>query len=89
MTWHGADPGGINCFGVAALEDDGSFKTWLCSSVDEAMTKIVEPTGVGIDCPLWWSSGEGGGRLADGWLRQTYQIPPGTVQSVNSLRGQF
>jgi predicted nuclease with RNAse H fold len=87
LTWYGADPGGTNSFGVAALEDDGSFKTWLCSSVDEALTKIVRPSGVGIDCPLWWSSGAGGGRFADSWLRKTYRISPGTVQSANSLKG--
>jgi hypothetical protein len=87
LTWYGADPGGINCFGMAALEDDGSFETWLCSSVDEALTKIVQPAGVGIDCPLWWSSGAGGGRFADGWLRKTYGISSGTVQSANSLKG--
>lgn len=87
MTWYGADPGGERCFGVAALEESGSFKTWLCSSVDEALTKIVRPTSVGIDCPLWWSSGAGGGRRADSWLRRTYKIPSGTVQSANSLKG--
>jgi hypothetical protein len=87
LTCYGADPGGINCFGVAALEDNGSFKTWLCSSVDEALTKIVQPSGVGIDCPLWWSSGVGGGRLADRLLRRTYGISSGTVQSANSLKG--
>jgi hypothetical protein len=87
LTWYGADPGGIKRFGVAALEDDGSFNTWLCSSVDEALTKIVQPTGVGIDCPLWWSSGAGGGRFADGWLRETYSISSGTIQSANSLKG--
>jgi hypothetical protein len=77
----------MNGFGVAALEDDGSFKTWLCSSVDEALIKIDQPTGVGIDCPLWWSSGAGGGRFADEWLRKTYRISSGTVQSANSLKG--
>ena len=88
MCWYGADPGGIKSFGVAALlEDDGSFKTWLCSSTDEALARIIQPAGVGIDCPLWWSSGEGGGRLADRWLRKTYRIASGTVQSVNSLKG--
>jgi hypothetical protein len=87
LTWYGADPGGLNCFGVAALADNGSFKTWLCSSVDEALAKIDQPSGVGIDCPLWWSSGVGGGRFADDWLRKTYGISSGTVQSANSLKG--
>ncbi|MCS3496189.1 putative nuclease with RNAse H fold [Bradyrhizobium japonicum] len=87
MGWYGADPGGSDSFGLAALEDDGSFKTWLCSSTDEALATIDQPAGIGIDCPLWWSSKEGGGRRADEWLRKTYRIHPGTVQSVNSLKG--
>jgi hypothetical protein len=29
LTWYGADPGGDHRFGVAALEESGSFKTWL------------------------------------------------------------
>jgi len=36
---------------------------------------------------MWWSAGAGGGRLVDAWLRETYQIASGTVQSVNSLKG--
>ena len=87
MTWYGADPGGIKTFGVAALGEDGTFMTWICSSVDEAMQFIKEPVALGIDCPLWWSSGKGGGRYADEWLRSTYKIHPSTVQSVNSLKG--
>jgi predicted nuclease with RNAse H fold len=88
MAWFGADPGGNNKFGIAKLDGDGSFNTWCCSSVDEAVQLIDDDAeGVGIDCPMWWSSGIGGGRKVDAWLRNTYKIPSGTVQSVNSLRG--
>ena len=87
MAWYGADPGGRNCFGLARLSKDGKFKTTLVSSVDESMDFIEQPTAIGIDCPLWWSSGKGGGRKADRWLRETYGIHPGTVQTVNALRG--
>ncbi len=72
---------------MAALKADGSFETWICSSVDEAFERIEAPAGLGIDCPLWWSSAAGGGRLADRWIRVTYGIASGTVQSVNSLKG--
>lgn len=90
--WYGADPGGRNKdrspkFGLARLDSDGRFETWLRASVDEVVDLVREPLGLGIDAPLWWSSGEGGGRYADSWLRKTYGIHPGTVQSVNSLRG--
>jgi predicted nuclease with RNAse H fold len=87
MLWYGTDPGGANRFGVAALGEDGTYKAWCGSSVDEVLTTITAPIAVGIDCPLWWSSGTGGGRRVDRWLRHTYGIHAGTVQSVNSLRG--
>jgi hypothetical protein len=87
MAWFGADPGGGAFFGLAVLYADGRFETRCCSSVDEAVLWIKDPEAVGIDCPLWWSSAAGGGRLVDSWLRKTFGIHSGTVQSVNSLRG--
>ena len=87
MAWCGADPGGRNNFGIAALHSNGSFETWCCSSVDEALQLMGDYQAVGIDCPMWWTSATGGGRSVDGWLRQAYGIHPGTVQSVNSLKG--
>jgi predicted nuclease with RNAse H fold len=87
MAWFGADPGGVNNFGLAMLHGDGHFETRCCSSVEDAVGWIKGPEAVGIDCPLWWSSAAGGGRSVDMWLRQTYGISSGTVQSVNSLRG--
>jgi predicted nuclease with RNAse H fold len=86
-SWFGCDPGGENKFGVAALSSDGRFETWCVSSVDEAVAHISQPMSLGIDCPMWWSSGAGGGRKVDSWLRKTYKIHPGTVRSVNSLPG--
>jgi Protein of unknown function (DUF429) len=86
--WLGCDPGGKDKFGVAKLFEIGGFETFQVSSVDEVLKLIpVEPLGVGIDCPLWWSSGVGGGRKADKWLRDSYRLSGGQVQSVNSLRG--
>jgi predicted nuclease with RNAse H fold len=91
MTWLGADPGGReNAFGVAALRDDGSFETKCYSSVDQAVQFMMDwdnPQAVGIDCPMWWTSAPGGGRRVDAWIRKTYGVPSGTVQSINSLRG--
>jgi predicted nuclease with RNAse H fold len=89
MTWFGADPGGADNFGVAVLREDGTYNTQCVNCADEAITWIREfgrPNGVGIDCPLWWSSGRGGGRKVDQWLRDQ-GIPPGTVQAPNSLQG--
>ena len=68
MTWFGADPGGENNFGIAVLYEDGTYKTKCVDCADEAIDwirKFGRPNGAGIDCPLWWSSGQGGGREAD------------------------
>jgi predicted nuclease with RNAse H fold len=89
MTWFGADPGGVDNFGVAALREDGTYDTKCVSCADDAMNwvrSLGRPNGVGIDCPLWWSSGRGGGRKADQWIRDQ-GIPQGTAQSANSLQG--
>lgn len=91
--WVGADPGGMNSFGLSLLDADGAASCGTVSSVDEAVSWITDRVGgdvfggIGIDAPLWWSSGPGGGRLADRWIRDKYRIASGTVQSVNSLRG--
>jgi predicted nuclease with RNAse H fold len=87
-VWIGLDPGGLNNFGVAILKDDGSYQTYCVSSAEQAI-KLLQfvPSGVGIDSPLWWSAGVGGGRRADQWIRTTHKIHPGTVQSANSLKG--
>lgn len=92
-TWIGVDPGGKDNFGVAVLHPDGSAYTCCVNCADEAKdvirehVKDREPAGVGVDAPLWWSSGISGGRCVDQWLRDTYHLSGGQVQSVNSLRG--
>lgn len=86
--WFGADPGGIKAFGVAILHDDGTFKSKVVSSADEALAWFHgEPRGIGIDAPLWWSSERSSDRQADRFIRTTYKIHPGTVQAANSLKG--
>ena len=86
--WLGVDPGGENSFGLALLHANEKLETYCVSSTDEAMSKINgEPLGMGIDAPLWWSSGRSSDRLADQWIRKTHKISAGTVQTANSLRG--
>ena len=88
--WVGADPGGIGNFGLAFVDSSGQLRCSTVSSVDEAANQIVaagEPSGVGIDAPMWWSASRGGGRNVDEMLRERYGISSGTVQSANSLRG--
>ena len=89
--WVGADPGGENNFGLAFLDEAGELlDCTTVSSVDEAVDQINcrdAPLGLGIDAPMWWSSRKGAGRKADDWIRRRYQIPSGTVQTANSLKG--
>jgi hypothetical protein len=88
MGWFGADPGGKNCFGIAHVSDAGSFTAELVSCADEALQWIKNrtsfPRGLGIDCPLWWSSWGSGDRRADKWLRKRYNSA--SVLTTNSFR---
>jgi predicted nuclease with RNAse H fold len=91
-VWIGADPGGKGSFGLAILNPDGSTRLWCVNCADEAIKEIgghlsTHPKGIGVDAPLWWSSGLSGDRLADQWLRKTYRLSGGEVQAANSLRG--
>lgn len=91
-TWIGADPGGKGNFGIAVLNEDGSTRTFCAGCADEAVEQVCQsldsaPAGVGVDAPLWWSSGASGDRAVDQWLRKKYRLSGGNVQASNSLRG--
>ena len=90
--WLGADPGGIGNFGIAILADDARPQTLSVDCADEAIAFVRRhldrsPAGIGVDAPLWWSSGRSGDRHADQWLRKRYGLSGGEVQAANSLRG--
>ena len=91
--WIGADPGGAGKFGVAVLDSDGSATTALVDCTDEAFAYVLEhireesPQAVGIDAPLWWSSGRSGSRSADLRLKNQYPNRASSVQAINSLWG--
>jgi predicted nuclease with RNAse H fold len=86
--WVGVDPGGTGAFGLAMLWTSGEVTTFCKSWADEAVDLVTSrPLGVGVDAPLWWSSGRSSERKADQWIRSNYKIHPGTVQTANSLRG--
>ncbi|MBN8453933.1 DUF429 domain-containing protein [Accumulibacter sp.] len=90
--WIGADPGGRGNFGIAILAGNDKPQTASVNCADEAVVFVRArvhhpPAGVGVDAPLWWSSGPSGDRHADQWLRRTYGLGGGQVQAANSLRG--
>ena len=91
-VWIGADPGGKGNFGLAILRSDGSTHTSCVNHADEAIQVVIQhvrsmPSGIGVDAPLWWSSGRSGNRQCDQWLRDEYGFSGGQVQTANSLRG--
>ena len=92
-VWIGVDPGGAANFGVAILKaDESACHTCTVDFVDAAVEIIREhvnamPAAIGVDAPLWWSSGKGGLRKADQWIRRQYGLHPRNVQAVNSLWG--
>ena len=90
--WIGADPGGEGNFGIAVLPGEGRPESASVDCADEAVAFVRArldraPAGIGVDAPLWWSSGRSGSRHADQWLRQRYGLSGGEVQAANSLRG--
>ncbi len=91
-VWVGADPGGRENFGLAILGADGTALAVCVDSCDDAMAVVgqhVKGTvaGIGVDAPLWWSSGRSSDRRADQWIRRTFKLSGGQVQGGNSLRG--
>ncbi len=90
--WVGADPGGRGAFGVAVMRDGHEPQSVLLDCAGEAIAFVRAklegvPSGVGVDAPLWWSSGLSSDRHADQWLRKRYSLSGGEVQAANSLRG--
>jgi predicted nuclease with RNAse H fold len=90
--WIGADPGGNGNFGIAVLSPGGSHWSFTVDCADDAVQLIHERFdldlfGIGIDAPMWWSSGPSGARQADTWIRSRYKLSGGQVQTCNSLQG--
>lgn len=89
QMWVGADPGGINRFGMVILDEDDRYESLTVSCAQEAISMLDgRPAGVGIDAPLWWSSGRSSNRHADQWISNRYRRVIGSsVVRINSLRG--
>ncbi|MDP2846604.1 MAG: hypothetical protein Q8O35_00270 [Humidesulfovibrio sp.] len=88
-VWVGVDPGGKKHFGVAIIGVGRRPLTFCANCADEAVDIVlreasVAPAGLGVDSPLWLSSGPSGDRAADCWVRKERR---GNAQAINSLRG--
>ena len=76
---------------MAALFPDGKVSSERFSCALDAVKWVarnhITPLGVGVDTPLWWSSGVSGLRHADQWLICQYRDARKTVMPINSIRG--
>lgn len=92
----GYDPGGDGRHGLALLSlRDGkptSIETHTCQTSEHVLT-FVEGLGAvaafGVDTLTCWSTGRGGWRPADRWLRQRYRNVRNSVMTPNGLAGSM
>jgi hypothetical protein len=90
----GYDPGGRGAHGLAAVLVEGgrprSISMRTVGTTEEAVA-FVEGTSdviaLGVDTLTCWSTGPGGWRPADRWLRERYKEVASSVQSPNYLSG--
>lgn len=92
----GYDPGGDGKHGLAlATIRDGrtvSLCTQTLNTVEEVMDRLLacdDVQGIGIDTLTCWSTGRGGWRPADRWLRCQYPCVAKSVVAPNSLYGSM
>lgn len=96
-TLIGYDPGGNGNHGLAILQVEAgrprAIAIETCATVEDVLRR-VEPIrdgiGAGVDTLTCWSTGPGGWRPADRWMRQQY--PHAVARSVtapNSLYGSM
>ena len=95
-TIFGYDPGGNKKHGVAKLEVvENRIREVEKSTLDTA-EKVIEYIGntdsligLGVDTLTCWSTGGGGWRPADRWLRQTCPEVINSIMSPNRLCGSM
>lgn len=99
----GYDPGGTDAHGVSVLQVRAEDSEWLplilqvngSSTLEAALLWIEQAcrggriVAAGIDTLTEWSSGPGGWRGADLWLRQTYPSVAKSVVAPNSIYGSM
>lgn len=92
----GYDPGGAEANGVATLLVNAgkatSVSTCTLSTTEQVITLLEQTSGVvaiGIDSLTCWSTGPGGWRPADRWLRNRYRPVANSVAAPNGLRGSM
>jgi hypothetical protein len=92
----GYDPGGDGAHGVAQLslvEGKAAITSTETLGTAEDVITFLEslPTvaGIGVDTLTCWSTGGGGWRPADRWLRERYKEVRNSVMTPNGLAGSM
>ncbi len=92
----GYDPGGNDAHGVALLAldkgrtADVTTKTFATTeAVIEYVECLAPLLALGVDTLTCWSTGGGGWRPADRWLRQKYAPVHKSVMTPNGLAGSM
>lgn len=95
-TFVGYDPGGNGSHGLATLAVTGGRPSALrvetlpnVEAVSRRVEAVGDLTGVGVDTLTCWSTGPGGWRPADRWLRAAYPEVRPSVASPNALYGSM
>jgi hypothetical protein len=92
----GYDPGGDGAHGIALLSLDAGRTTGVETKTfdtTEAVIAYVEHfsavLALGVDTLTCWSTGPGGWRPADRWLRARYKAVRNSVMTPNGLAGSM
>lgn len=92
----GYDPGGDGAHGVALLSISNGRPESVCCrtcATTQEVIEYVEELGtlvaLGVDTLTCWSTGRGGWRPADRWLRDRYKDVRNSVMTPNGLAGSM
>lgn len=92
----GYDPGGDGAHGVAQLRllegENAVLSTTTFGSSEQVIAfleGLPEVDGIGVDTLTCWSTGGGGWRPADKWLRAKYPEVRNSVMTPNGLAGSM
>ena len=92
----GYDPGGDRAHGLAVLSlTDGraqAVDTRTCETTEEVIEYVGSldmVAALGVDTLTCWSTGTGGWRPADRWLRDRYREVRNSVMTPNGLAGSM
>jgi predicted nuclease with RNAse H fold len=92
----GYDPGGDSAHGIALLSLDEGRATALSTRTLDTTEEVIAHferlpavSAIGVDTLTCWSTGGGGWRPADRWLRERYKTVRNSVMTPNRLAGSM